>query len=844
MKTVVVVVHGVGFFEEDKVIEQVRTQLQSLNSFADQILAYNWDKRTTTFFDRVSSGKEADLKFLKDVGAGTLHATHLGFLSQVDKYADIPAPLIKIHNFLSLALQILCLVVAAFLCLNFTLLWLPFSWLSTVFKIVGSLGLFIIGVGAVSGHLSRQSISASFRRVVLALVWPIVYCCGICIATPIYLLIAGLISSALAVVYFSKRWGIIFFSEVTGTFTIFLDMAVYLAGVIVLFSLAIVVGFALQRITQPFFKVVADVVRYIGLDGYRRTILGDFQDLLKKIPDARSAHLVILAHSLGSVIATDCLSTKRNGRVDFRAISLITMGSPLRRMFWRFFPEICGAPEAIGSFLHKELPDFQWVNIHRRFDYIGGRLTRNSDCIRETTIPSWTRGHTNYWEEEILGRTVKMLLMNRNKQPDSCPDQIDEVISPCWPPNLTEASEDSAFTWIWRRRDRVVRVLPKLLFPFAIFWFVLRLYQFYHLGLANPHADSQVAGVICASSLFRMYDKRFRDSFLTPWVAILFGSSEGLPRIAEIPSAERPSPTRLLNIRILFALSVSLLILCSAAVAHIYQKRTWTLGVRSSYPIEPRVLVFSKDATLLVASGRGVVAEFPVKSFTQVAAPTFKPPNKWPIIDIGPDLQNVLTVEGHGGVFLHHVDDLGQVEPSGVLIANKSDQPRVGPQGTFLSIAFHLANPPSVSLVDTSTHKIVHSVSVSADLPFYPPLVAFSPDGQCLAIVQRNYIIEIKDFKNARDSSFKVTTGKEIVALAYSNGCEYVGLAYSDSIEVYDRKRKKISHQVLTKPLGSLNTPTALVFWPKDNHVIVSGDSLGISFWDWTGHRYLHPAAD
>src|SRR6266404_2294617 len=280
MKTIVLVVHGVGFFNEKEVVEETRRRFEKTSISPATILPFNWDSRTTTFFDRVSIGRDADLTFLAEVGEGILRATHAGFLSKTAKYGGLPKHLLRFQNALSLVLQILCLAAAALLCLNFSLLWLPMAWLGRFLLVVVILALLITATGIASGSFLGVCVSA--RRVLLSLAWPVVYCFAVCVATPFYLLITSFIASALVLAYLGKHWGVIIFSQQTNAFS---DGLVYLVGSAVLFSLVVTAGIVLQRITQPFFKAVADVVRYIGVESYRNRIQHEVKELIEAIPE-------------------------------------------------------------------------------------------------------------------------------------------------------------------------------------------------------------------------------------------------------------------------------------------------------------------------------------------------------------------------------------------------------------------------------------------------------------------------------------------------------------------------------------------------------------------------------
>lgn len=99
-----------------------------------------------------------------------------------------------------------------------------------------------------------------------------------------------------------------------------------------------------------------DIVSYFLLISTRKAIRNRLKETLKANPDA-----IILAHSLGSVVAYETLKS-----FDLKAHTLFTFGSPLSK-------------ELVKRFL--QVPDLNrpkvtsWFNIWGRFDPIGGKIS-------------------------------------------------------------------------------------------------------------------------------------------------------------------------------------------------------------------------------------------------------------------------------------------------------------------------------------------------------------------------------------------------------------------------------------------------------------------------------------
>ncbi len=84
---------------------------------------------------------------------------------------------------------------------------------------------------------------------------------------------------------------------------------------------------------------------------------------------AGGERIVVSAHSQGTVLATSALAVAPTD-----GTALLTHGSPLHRLYARFFPEYFSG--RFSARLSERL-DGRWVNLHRLSDYIGGAIP---DC--------------------------------------------------------------------------------------------------------------------------------------------------------------------------------------------------------------------------------------------------------------------------------------------------------------------------------------------------------------------------------------------------------------------------------------------------------------------------------
>jgi hypothetical protein len=92
---------------------------------------------------------------------------------------------------------------------------------------------------------------------------------------------------------------------------------------------------------------------------------------LKHRPDGI---VMLVGHSLGSVIAADYLRVNAQRLSSASNVILVTLGSPLARLLHRFFPFIYPRPVDLLANVKSLLPGFLWLNTFRPFDPIGGRL--------------------------------------------------------------------------------------------------------------------------------------------------------------------------------------------------------------------------------------------------------------------------------------------------------------------------------------------------------------------------------------------------------------------------------------------------------------------------------------
>src|SRR5262249_24118119 len=116
--------------------------------------------------------------------------------------------------------------------------------------------------------------------------------------------------------------------------------------------------------------------------------------------------LIIVAHSLGTVIALDYLGNWRC-HDSGRDVALVTMGSPYRRYFLTWLPGVL-FDESLENTVGRTAAryhSFRWVNVYRPWDYIGTSLglTRSGLGTDQSTRQRLRlNGHAGYWADDTV----------------------------------------------------------------------------------------------------------------------------------------------------------------------------------------------------------------------------------------------------------------------------------------------------------------------------------------------------------------------------------------------------------------------------------------------------------
>lgn len=224
----------------------------------------------------------------------------------------------------------------------------------------------------------------------------------------------------------------------------------FLAAALLVAAVAIMT--LLARWLEVPLKLARDIFNYIGDKAQRSSIQAALNEQLAGVRDG--ARVFVIGHSLGSVIALDSLCHSPHWQ-RFGSVVLVTAGSPIRRMFQRFFPGLFFPRDmsAVFGYLSERLELSAWVNVYRagfvHGDPIGQGLFVGANQGIDVPVKQRQRklfaAHTGYWEDEemLVHRPVREALAAATAAPTM---PIPESASGAWKPpvDASERLQDAA----------------------------------------------------------------------------------------------------------------------------------------------------------------------------------------------------------------------------------------------------------------------------------------------------------------------------------------------------------------------------------------------------------------
>jgi len=198
----------------------------------------------------------------------------------------------------------------------------------------------------------------------------------------------------------------------------FATLSIFCALVFGVPMAGVAIVFVTAQVIAPSLKIALDIFRYIGSDTYRKKIQFHLDSLIRRlsVDGGAGKPVVILSHSLGTVIALHSLLSSEAWVEDAR-ITLITLGSPIRRFFMRFFPGLFfpAAITAAADAVAERVAEFKWINCYRPFDQVGGALGLiGLTNARDISTHQWRRiwdAHPNYWGDDLVLKSIARAML-------------------------------------------------------------------------------------------------------------------------------------------------------------------------------------------------------------------------------------------------------------------------------------------------------------------------------------------------------------------------------------------------------------------------------------------------
>ncbi|MGD0050948.1 MAG: hypothetical protein ABSD03_03890 [Vulcanimicrobiaceae bacterium] len=191
----------------------------------------------------------------------------------------------------------------------------------------------------------------------------------VALATLVACFIACFVVIPVALVFLFRVW---FFSHVQ--WDAFLALPIFLT-----------LAFIVRRYLK-IFDLAGDVLHYVGSASAAREaqqmIVARINDLALRAPQAR---ILLIGHSLGSVLAVEsCLRLQTADRA-FGRVALLTLGSPLARLA-RIFPGRIVAPTDAAATFRTSHRVQAWGNLWRDRDFVGRELYAGGDMFVERSL--------------------------------------------------------------------------------------------------------------------------------------------------------------------------------------------------------------------------------------------------------------------------------------------------------------------------------------------------------------------------------------------------------------------------------------------------------------------------
>ena len=455
-KRVIFLIHGVGNPKPGNAARDFEKKATTINASFDKLVELNWNE----LIPKAIQDKKLDHNWLLDLARSMqasadigIDRTEVGWKDATTCFAD------RWQNRIVFALRVIAafapvLLIWGLLCVLYQVIhvdtgtpwenyrfeaasykawwtWIAFltypllvgKWLvawkfSLLVWALASVLLILVVVLLGIFRKGNFTILVSFRRATLHWLGPVIYTIGLPFVQRIALtvgIVAYLISSTLIGVpdyQYEVATPTTYYLTAEVTFSEYIKWDQAKQVLYILVPIAILAT-ALLYLLSPMLKVAADIFQYLGNSEYRLGIHEGLSDEVQAALGEYSNPEVILAgHSLGSVIALDSLLSRPDLYTAASSVTLVTGGSPLRRLFHRFFPKFYKQPEEELATLKGQYPKIRWINVFRPLDYVGASLFKcKTFGTANLRVPQRGRLHTGYWSDEAVLIAIKHALV-------------------------------------------------------------------------------------------------------------------------------------------------------------------------------------------------------------------------------------------------------------------------------------------------------------------------------------------------------------------------------------------------------------------------------------------------
>ena len=240
------------------------------------------------------------------------------------------------------------------------------------------------------------------RRLFVAVIRPVVLACYLPFAVPwrgvlVFLVLVPIAFLALGAIVIPVSW---FLSIPMGSWAPFMKLGAVYIGLLLA---ALTIPAVAAAVGAPVLKILLDIFRYATSPAYRNRVQALVDEAIGADDASERRTTILIAHSLGSVIAVDSLLNSAAWTRDDRVV-LVTLGSPLKRFFFRFFPNLYVPPDAdrCAAQVAQRIGAFLWVNCYRPCDYVGTAIGLSATKYSRDVSTGQTGRrpiHTGYWTD-------------------------------------------------------------------------------------------------------------------------------------------------------------------------------------------------------------------------------------------------------------------------------------------------------------------------------------------------------------------------------------------------------------------------------------------------------------